>query len=62
MPKKPTLPETNNFLVTWTTNGNPHWQECVGARVAVDVYRQMREFYGDNVRLARIIVDYGKEI
>lgn len=62
MPKKCTLPETNTFLVTWVSNGTQHWQECVGARTAVNVYRQMREFYGDIVRMTRVVLDYGKEI
>ena len=62
MPKKPVLPTTNIFLVAWVSEGKQHWTECVTARVAADVYRQMREFHGDNVRLAHVVLNYGQEI
>lgn len=62
MPRKRTPPEPNQFLVTWTEGGYPHWTECVGFKLALDVYRQMQEFHGDNVRIAKVVVEYGTKI
>ena len=62
MPRKRIPPEPNQFLVTWTENGYPHWTECVGFKLALDVYRQMQEFHGDNVRIAKVVVEYGTKI
>lgn len=62
MPRKRTPPEPNQYLVTWTEGGFPHWTECIGLKIAISVYRQMREIHGDNVRIAKVLVDYGTEI
>ena len=62
MPKKRTPPEPNQYLVTWTEGGYPHWTECIGLKIAINVYRQMREIHGDNVRVAKVLVEYGTEI
>lgn len=62
MPKKRTPPEPNQFLVTWTEAGFPHWTECIGFKLAVNVYEQMRAIHGDNVRIAKVVVDYGVKI
>lgn len=63
MPKKPVaLPTSDRYLVLYTVNGEPHWQEYVGARDAVNGYRLFRQFYGDNVRMSQIVFDYGKEV
>ena len=62
MPRKRTPPEPNQFLVTWTEGGYPYWTECVGFKLALDVYRQMQEFHGDNVRIAKVVVEYGTKI
>ena len=62
MPKRRTPPEPNQFLVTWTEAGDPHWTECVGFKLAVNVYNQMRLIHGDNVRISKVVVDYGVKI
>lgn len=62
MPKKCTMPETNIYLVIWQDSTGYRIQECVGARTAADVHRQLRGFYGNSVRLAKVVLDYGKEI
>ena len=65
MPRKPTIPaipESDDYLVTYTVNGEPHWQEFIGARAAVNGYRLLHQFYGDNVRLVRVVFNYGKEV
>lgn len=65
MPKKLTLPENDtrdSFVVLFHFNGTDHQQEYVGLRNAVIGFRQLRHMYGDNTRLARVIVNYGQEI
>lgn len=62
MPRRRTPVEPNQYLVTWTEGSIPHWIECVGLKIAINVYRQMREVHGDNVRLAKVLVEYGTEI
>ena len=63
MPKKPVaLPTPDRYIVLYTVNGEPHWQEYVGARDAVNGYRLFRQFYGDNVRMTQVVFDYGKEV
>lgn len=62
MPKKRIPPEPNQFLVTWTEAGYPHWTECIGFKMAVSVYEQMRTIHGDNVRIAKVVVGYGVKI
>lgn len=62
MPKKPVFKDYPNYLVVYQYNGVTHTQECVGARVAVDVYRQLRGIYGDNCRLVKVVLNYGEEV
>lgn len=62
MPKKPVLPETNEYLVVWSERGIPHWVEYVGAKLAVEGYRYLRTIHGDNCRLVKVVLNYGQEI
>ncbi len=62
MPKKKTFKDYPNYLVIYQYNGQTFTQECVGARVAIDVYRQLRGIYGDNCRLAKVVLNYGEEV
>lgn len=63
VPKKPVaLPVSDHYVVLYTVNGDPHWQEYIGARDAVNGYRLFRQFYGDNVRMTQVVFDYGKEV
>ena len=62
MPKKPALDYIDKYLVLYTVNSEPHWQEYFTVRDAVNGYRMYRQFYGDNVRLVRVVFDYGKEV
>lgn len=62
MPKKPVFKDYPNYIVVYECNGKTYTQECIGARIAVDVYRQLREYYGDNCRLAKVVLNYGEEV
>ena len=65
MPKRTVLPENDtrdSFLVIWEHDSHKHIQEYVGLRNAVIGYRQFRSLYGDGVRLARVVLNYGTEI
>lgn len=63
MPKKPVLmPVSDQYVVLYIVNGEAHWQEYVGARNAVNGYRLLRQFYGDNVRMTQVVFDYGTEV
>lgn len=62
MPKKRTFPESNTYLVTWVEHGNAHWIEYTGVKLAVDGYRYMRKFHGDNCRLVKVVLNYGTEV
>lgn len=62
MPKKQTFKDYPNYLIVWVYNGVTHTVEAVGARVAVDVYRQARNLYGNNVRMAKVVLNYGEEV
>ena len=63
MPKKCTLRETNNYIISYTTpDGRNTWYEVVGAKLAVEEYRYARKLYGDNVRISKVVINYGEEI
>ena len=64
MPKKPNahVVGTDNYLVTYTVNSIPHWTEYVGFKNALEGYRWYRQIYGDNVRLAQVVFNYGTEV
>lgn len=32
------------------------------ARAAIAAYREAKKIYGDNIRLAKVVVDYGEEV
>ena len=62
MPKKNTFKDYPNYLIVWEYNGITHTTEAIGARIAVDVYRQARSLYGNNVRMAKVVLNYGEEV
>lgn len=65
MPRKCVLPENDArdvFLVIWNNPNDSNMIECIGLRSAITTYRQMRSVYGDNVRLARVVLSYGTEV
>lgn len=62
MPKKPVIKEIDKYLVLWQSGGIQHWTEYVNAREAVDGYRYTRNLFGDNVRLCKVVFDYGTEV
>lgn len=62
MPRKPVFKDYPQFLVMYTFNGVTHTTECIGAKIAVDMYRSLRKTYGDNVRIAKVVVNYGEEV
>ena len=49
-------------MVLWQSGENQHWTECTNARLAVDEYRYMRKLFGDNVRMVKVVFDYGQEV
>ena len=62
MPKKPIFKDSNNYLVIWCEAGKTHFTEFVGAKCAVNGYRFIRKLHGDDVRLTKVVVNYGEEI
>lgn len=62
MRKKPPFPKTDEYIIEYIHNGQTHIQTAVGFRTACDVFRHMRKLYGDNVRMAQVIINYGGDI
>lgn len=62
MPKKPVLKTQESYMVLWQAHEKQHWTEYVNAREAVDGYRYMRQLFGNNVRLVKVVFDYGTEV
>ena len=50
------------LLITQDTHGQYVAKECRGFRKACDEFRNYKEFVGNNVALAQILVAYGQEI
>lgn len=62
MPRRPVLKEIEKYMVLWQSNNIQHWTEYSTAREAVDGYRYMRTLFGNNVRLVKVVFDYGQEV
>ena len=62
MPKKPVIKELESYMVLWQSGEMQHWTECTNARLAVEEYRYMRKLFGDNVRVVKVVFDYGQEV
>ena len=62
MPKKPVVKEIEAYMVLWQSGQNQHWAEYTNARLAVEGYRYMRQLFGDNVRMVKVVFDYGQEV
>lgn len=62
MPKKPVIKEIERYMVIWQSGDTQHWTEYANARLAVDGYRYMRKLFGDNVRMVKVVFDYGQEV
>lgn len=62
MPKKPVLKEKESYMVLWQSGRTQHWTEYTNARLAVDGYRYARKLFGNNVRMVKVVFDYGTEI
>lgn len=62
MPRRPVLKEIEKYMVLWQSNNIQHWTEYVNAREAVEGYRYMRTLFGNNVRMVKVVLDYGTEI
>lgn len=60
--KKASLTPKNEYVIVYQTLNNKSVQEVVGYRNACDVFRYMKKLYGDNVRMAQVIVNYGEDI
>lgn len=59
---KNSFPKVEEYIIEYNFNGQTHTQTVVGFRNACDVFRYMRKLYGDNVRMAQVIVNYGGDI
>ena len=62
MPKKPVLKTQESYMVLWQAGDQQHWTEYENARLAVEGYRMMRNFFGNNVRMVKVVFDYGQEV
>ena len=62
MPKKPVFKDVEKYIVLWQSHETQHWTECATARDAVDCYRYMRNLFGNNVRMVKVVFDYGTEV
>lgn len=62
MPKKPVFDDWPYYIIVYTYNGSTHIVDCVGARVALDTYRVYRSMYGNSVRMAKVVLNYGQEV
>ena len=62
MSKKSPFPKIEEYLIEYTHNGQTHVQPAVGFKNACDVFRYLRKLYGDNVRMAQVIINYGGDI
>lgn len=62
MPKKPVLPEKEIYMVLWQSHEVQHWSEYDTARNAVEGYRYFRQLFGNNVRMVKVVFDYGQEV
>ena len=62
MPKKPVFKEIETYLVLWQSGNYQHWTEYSTPREAVDGYRTMRNLFGNNVRMVKVVFDYGQEV
>lgn len=65
MPKKlyfERVREYDTWVVIFSYNGNTYTKEFFTANSAVKGYRELRGVYGDNVRLAKVVLNYGDEI
>lgn len=60
--KKSPFPKIEEYLIEYTQDGRTHVQTAVGFKNACDVFRYFRKLYGDNVRMAQVIVNYGGDI
>lgn len=62
MARKSIFREYNEYIVFWKVNGETHSIECVGTKSAIDVYRNIRRIYGNSVRIAKVVINFGEEI
>lgn len=62
MSKKSPFPRTEEYIILYYSNGQTHFQEAVGFKNACEVFRYLRKIYGDSVRMAQVIINYGGDI
>lgn len=63
MPRKPFLvPKSEKYVLILFNNGSYMCYEYFTAPSAVSAYREYRKSYGDNIRLTKVVIDYGEEI
>lgn len=62
MSKKSPFPKVDEYIIEYSHNGHTHTQTAVGFKTACEVFRYLRKIYGDNVRMAQVIINYGGDI
>ena len=63
MPKNPVFKDHNRYIIIYTDwGGNICTDERVGARAAINAYREYKTYYGSTVQLTKVVLDYGEEV
>lgn len=54
--------DRTDYVVEFIVNGTTRDIKVKGAPRAIEKYNFFRVIYGDNVRLVKVVLDYGEEI
>ena len=60
--KKSRFPEYNKYVVIYGSGDTTCVLTYANVRAAVEAYRYAVEIYGDEVRLAKVVLDYGDQV
>ena len=60
--KRSTFNDYPEFLITYEVNGEEYRIEVTGARLAVDAYRRCKAYYGNTVRMYKLVITNGEVI
>ena len=62
MARKSRFPNYDKYVLIYGEGDHVCCLTYCNAKAAVEAYRFAKATYGDNVRLARVVLDYGDEI
>ena len=62
MPRKSRFPEYNKYVIIYGSGTNVVCLNYSNAKAAVEAYRIAVKTYGDDVRLTKVVLDYGDTI